>query len=51
MRLLSNFLICEKFYEIKLLQYGVEMFVCDLGHLSASQIAGLLLWKLSSSGM
>lgn len=36
---------------IKLLQHHMEMFDCDLGHLSASQIIGLFLWKLPSSGM
>lgn len=51
MWLLSIFLICEKFYETKLLHHGMEMFACDLGHLSATQRAGLLLWKSSSSGM
>lgn len=29
----------------------MEMFACDLGHLSASQVTGLFLWKLSSTGM
>lgn len=44
--------ICVTFFNgIKLLQHHMEMFACDLGHLSASQITGSFLWKLSSSGM
>lgn len=38
MWLLPNLLICVTFYEIKLLQHHTEMFACDLGHLSASQV-------------